>query len=185
MQDTIDEIVDGFLARGAARARAIELYEDNFDLGEIQSKALCSGLLVPNCWLEIDGDRPELLEGLFSPKRIEELESGAKPTARERKRYRMHRLSEIEDGNIDADYISTFWIHRIVDSRGDDLFALTTARGYSFNGVESEFDGLFLWERDCFEYLNKHGVVFGAKCEEKARPTLADHFGNRSQRMNK
>jgi hypothetical protein len=181
MQDTINQIVDGFLAGGAAKARAIELYRDNFDLDEIQSKALHSGLLVPNWWLEIDRNRPELLEGLLSPKRIEELKSGAKPTARERKRYRTHRLSEIRDGDIDADYIPAFWIHRIVDSRGDDLFALTTARGYSFNGVESGFHGLFLWEKDCFDYLNIRGVVFGAKCEEKARPTLADHFGIRSQ----
>ncbi len=177
MQDTIDEIVDGFLAGGAAKVRAIELYQDNFDLAEIQSKALRDGLLVPNWWLEIDGDRPESLEGLFSPKRIEELESGAKPTARERKHYRTHRLSAIEDGDIDADYIPGFWIHRIVDSRGDDLFALTTARGYSFSGVESEFHGFFLWERDCFDYLNRRGVVLGAECEEEPRRTLADHFG--------
>ncbi len=181
MQDTIDEIVDGFLVGGAAKARAIDLYRDNFDLDEIQSEAIHSGLLVPNRWLEIDRKRPELLEGLLSPKRIEELESGAKPTARERKRYRTHRLSEINDGNIDADYIPTFWIHQIADSRGDDLFALTTGRGYSFSGFETEFEGFFLWERDCFEYLNKHGVVLGAKCEEKARPTLADHFGFRYQ----
>ena len=128
MQDTIDQIVDGFLARGAARARAIQLYQDNFALDEIQSKAIRSALFVPNWWLEIDPDGPELLEGLLSPKRIEELESGAEPTARERKRYRTHRLSEIRNGNIDADYIPTFWIPRIVDSRADDLFALTTAR---------------------------------------------------------
>ncbi len=36
MQDTIDEIVDGFLAGGAAKTRATELYQDNFDLDEIQ-----------------------------------------------------------------------------------------------------------------------------------------------------
>jgi hypothetical protein len=135
LQETINEIVEGFLSGGAAKARAGELYQDSFDMDEIQSEALRTGLLIPKRWLEIDGNRPELLEGLLSPKRIKELESGAKPTARERKRYRTHRLSEIEDGNVDADYIPAFWIHRIVDSRGDDLFALTTARGYSFTGV--------------------------------------------------
>ena len=185
MQDTIDEIVERISRRRrAAKAIAIDLYRDHFDLDEIQSEAVHSGLLVPDWWLEIDPERPELLEGILSPKRIWELESGAKPTVREQKRYRTHRLSEINDGNIDADYIPTFWIHQIVDSKGDDLFALTTARGYSFNGVETELDGLFLWERDCFEYLNKQGVIFGAECEEKALPTLADHFGFRYQQMN-
>jgi hypothetical protein len=181
MQDAIDEIVDSFLAGGAGRRRAIELYQDNFDLDEIQSNALRSALLVPNWWLEIDRDRPELLQGLFSPTRIEELETGVEPTAEEQERYRTHRLSEISDGDIDADYIPAFWIHRIVDSRGDDLFALTTATCYSFNGVESGFHGLFLWEKDCFDYLNVLGVVSGAKCEEVVRHTLADHFGIRSQ----
>jgi len=179
MQDVIDQIVDGFLSGGAAKAQARTLYQDNFDLANIQSKAIRSGLLVPDSWLEIEPDRPELLEGLFLPKRIEELESGAKPTARERKRYRTHRLSQIKDGDVDFDYVSAFWIHRIVDSRGDDVFVLTTARGYSFTGVESELEGFFLWERDCFEYLSEDGVVIGAKCEEEPLPTLADHFGAR------
>lgn len=180
LQDTINEIVDGFLSGGAAKARAGELYQDTFGLDEIQSEAICSAILVPNRWLEFDRDQLHSCEGLFSPERIKQLTSGAEPTARERKRYRTHRLSVIKDGDIDSDYIPTFWIHQIVDSRGDDLFALTTARGYSFNGVESEFHGLFLWERDCFDYLNKRGMVLGAKCEENARRTLADHFGIRS-----
>jgi hypothetical protein len=181
LQETINEIVDGFLSGGTAKTRAIELYVDNFDLDEIQSEALRAGLLVPNWWLEIDRDKPELLEGLLSARRIEELESGAEPTPEERERYRALRLSQIEDGDIDADDIPAFWIHRIVDSRGDDLYALTTARGYSFNGVESGFHGLFLWEKDCFDYLNMRGVVFGAECEDEARRTLADHFGARYQ----
>lgn len=180
MQDKIDQIIDGFLAGGAAKARARELYQESFDLSHIQSEAIHSGLLVPNRWLEIDRNSPELLEGLFSAKRIEEIESGAEPTARERNRYRKRRLSQIrDDEDVDFDQIPAFWIHRIVDSRGEDFFALTTARGYSFSGVESEFHGLFPWERDCFDFLSMRGVVVGAKCEEKARPTLADHFGNR------
>src|SRR5262249_42269153 len=139
--------------------RAAELYQDSFDLHEIQSKAVCSALLVPNWWLEFDRDKLETVEELFSPERIKELRSGAEPSVQEGELYRTHRLSEIRDGDIDADYIPAFWIHRIVDSNGDDLFALTTAIGYAFNGIESKFHGLFPSEKDCIEYLNARGVV--------------------------
>jgi hypothetical protein len=158
-QETIDEIVEGFLSGGAAKARALDLYQNTFDLDEIQSEAICSAILVPNRWLEFNRNQLHSCEGLLSPKRIGELESGAEPTAEERESYRAHRLEIIKDGEIDSDYIPGFWIHRIVDSKGDDLFALTTVTGYCFSGIESEFHGLFLWEKDCMEYLNARGVV--------------------------
>jgi hypothetical protein len=155
----INEIVHGFFSGGAAKARAAELYQDSFDLDEIQSNAVCSAILVPNWWLEFDRDQLDSCKELFPPERIEQLTSGAEPTPEERDRYRTHRLSVIRDGDVDADYIPAFWIHRIVDSNGDDLFALTTVRGYSFNGIESEFHGLFLSEKNCMEYLNASGEV--------------------------
>ena len=79
LQDRINEIVDGFLSGGAAKARARELYQASFDLEEIQSKAVRSAILVPNRWLEFDRNRVEILERLFSPERIEQLTSGADP----------------------------------------------------------------------------------------------------------
>lgn len=163
MQHIINQVVQGFLSGGAAKAQAAKLYQESFDLDEIQSKAVCCGLIVPNWWLEFDVDQLEFLEGLLSPKRMEELASGAEHTARERKRYRAHRLSQVRNGDIDFDQIPGFWIHRIVDSNGDDLFALTTVTGYSFSFIRTEFQGLFLRETDCMAYLKSHGVLRGVR----------------------
>jgi hypothetical protein len=177
MQDTINQIVQGFLfGNRLEKTRALDLYQENFDLDEIQSKAVCCGLLLPNRWLEFDRDKLGILEGLFSTKRIRELTSGAEPTARERKRYRTHRLSQVRDGDIDADEIPAFWIHRIMDSNGDDLFALTTGTGYSFSFC-TEFRGLFHWEKDCMDYLKMRGVVTGVQhFQPEGRPESKDQL---------
>ena len=162
MQSDINEIVGGFLSGiPSKRARAEELYKETFDLDEIQSDSVRCGTIVPKWFLEFDRNHLELLEESLSLERMKELESGAKPTPEEQETYRELRLSQAEDGDIDADYIPGFWIQRIADSNGDGLFALTTVIGYSFNGIETEFHGLFLFEKDCIEYLKQHGVVIG------------------------
>jgi hypothetical protein len=186
LKDTINQILHGYFSGGAEKARAAELYQDNFDLDSIQSQAVCSGLLVPNRWFEFNQDELGILEELFSPKRVKELTSGAEPTNREQKRYRAYKMSQIKDGDIDADYITGFWIHRIVDSNGDDLFALTTAKGYSFNGIESEFHGLFLWEKDCIEYLSACGQISGIQhFQPAAREQSKDQFSFKFPRQRK
>jgi len=160
MQDSINQIVQGFLSGGRdKKAQAVQLYQETFDLDEIQSKAVCCGTIVPNWWLEFDRAPLELLEELFSPKRIRELESGAESTTRERKRYRTHRLSQVRDGDYDADEIPGFWIHQIMDLNGDDIFGLSTVTGYSFSFIGTQFHDLFSWVEDCIDYLKMRGVV--------------------------
>jgi hypothetical protein len=96
---------------------------------------------------------------LTDKERMVELEAGAEPTSGKRKRYRASIIRQVKDGDSDADETPGFWIHAIRDKSGDEIFALTTATGYSFSGISSQFHGLFSWERDCIEYLKKGGVV--------------------------
>jgi hypothetical protein len=148
MQETINQIVQGFrFGDLIERDRAADLYEETFDLDEIQSEAVCCGTIAPNSFLEFDRDHLELLKESLSPERMEELESGAEPTPEERERYRALRLSQVENGDCDADVIPAFWIHQIRDSNGCDLFALSTATGYAFQAFIQSFMVSFIQRR--------------------------------------
>lgn len=163
MQDSEYQIVQDFLSGDRARkAKAARLYADTFDLEQIQSEAVCSGMFVPDKLLEFDRDNLGILEESLSPERMEELENGADPTPGERKRYRASLLRQVKDGDSDADMVPGFWIHSIRDTSGNEIYALTMATGYSFSGISTDFHGLFLWEKDCIEYLKESGVVTGA-----------------------
>jgi len=160
MQETINQIVQGFLSGDRVeRDRAADLYEETFDLSEIQSEAVSCGTIVPNSLLEFDQDNLELLEGSLSPERMEELSSVAEPAPEERESYRALLLSQVENGDCDADVIPALWIHQIRDSNGNDLFALTTVTGYPFSGISTEFHGFFLSEKDCIEHLKRNAIV--------------------------
>lgn len=68
-------------------------------------------------------------------------------------------IQQIKDGDSDADETPGFWIHAIRNRNGEEVFALTTATGYSFSGIFSEFQGLFAWERECIDFLKECGVI--------------------------
>lgn len=160
MQDIKNQIVQDFLSGDRKRmVRAAKLYEDTFGLEQIQSEAVSCGEIVPNRLLEFDLNNLGVLEESLPKERMVELEAGAEPTSGERKRYRASIIRQVKDGDSDANETPGFWIHAIRDKSGDEIFALTTATGYSFSGISSQFHGLFSWERDCIEFLKKGGVV--------------------------
>jgi hypothetical protein len=160
MQDTINLIVRGYLSGDREKkAQAVNLYRNAFDLDRIQAEAVSCGMFVPSSLLEFDRDNLELLDEFLPPKRMQELASGAEPTLGERKRYRALLLSQVRNGDSDADLVPAFWIHRIRDVSGNALFALVTATGYSFSLIGMQFHGLFLQKSDCMSYLKLRGEV--------------------------
>jgi len=81
MQDTINQIVEGFSPGIEARKLKLKVFcEKTFDLDEILGRSFRCGTVVPNWFLEFDRDNLDLLEKSFSPERMEELKSGAEPT---------------------------------------------------------------------------------------------------------
>jgi hypothetical protein len=152
--------VEDFLSRERnLKAEAAGLYEDTFSIEQIQSAAICLGMVVPHALFDFDPEQVDRFDQTFPPDRIAELHSGSKPTAQEVQLYRKCILAEAEGGDCDADLIPGFWIHRLRHRDGREVYALTTAAGYSFSGITSHLEGLFESEESALNSLSSIGVA--------------------------
>jgi len=127
MKKYIDRIVEGFHSGDRKlREEAADLYEDTYSIKQIQSDAVCLGLVVPHVLFEFDPDRLDQFVESFTAGRISELQTGSTPTVGELRLYRQCVLEEAEGGDCDADLTPGFWIHRLLRTDGREVYALTT-----------------------------------------------------------
>ena len=96
------------------------------------------------------------IEDQLSAERYAELEGGADPTPEELVAYQASWLEGLSDMDYDMDKIATCGIAPITAPNGRKLFALVCRKGYSFSGIETRLEGVFLTQADAVAYIESH-----------------------------
>lgn len=131
----------------------------DFDYADGNQEYLCK--FVDNDLIDLElHDIANWIE--VSEKRYVELDSGAKPTEDEYEKYYQLRLKEFaHDGDIAGYYTVQ------IEYEGQTLFVFYSASGYSFSGVDYEFEGVFRTTSEGIDHLFSDGVLF----DELGNPT--------------
>jgi hypothetical protein len=160
MQRIIDEIVEQYFAGEEGMTRSVALYTENMSaFEEAATEFEYTGQVIPHDLLEVDRDEQYTLEKILTPERFDAVEDGVEPTEQEKQAYRAAVIESVQEGNADADVIPGYWVQRLRHSDGREVFALTTATGYSFSGVTNGFHGFFPSVEAALKDLSEWGLV--------------------------
>ena len=98
----------------------------------------------------------DAIEDKISAKRYAELQEGADPTPNEIAMYQEYWREGLSDMDYDMDTIPTCGIALFTAPDGRKLFALVCRTGYSFSGIDTWLEGVFMSEPEALAYVEEY-----------------------------